>query len=246
MSDDPRPPTGSAEQGAEPSVDAIDAVVRSIAAKEGPTPAAPPEPIVPLVRRPIVVPSAPPRARRPAVTSGGLDRPVVERRAMRRDSRNTARQPPRAPRSTGHIDGLMARLEWERLVADEAERQRRYGRPSSIVLIEIDGLDGAIERAGPGVVGRLARPCAETLVTIARASDRLTRLADGRFGILLRETDADGASRYATRAVAACDPWLASMPWPLRLAISWASPDGDEDLVEAFHRAERQLATGRD
>ncbi len=138
---------------------------------------------------------------------------------------------------------MIGRLEWDRLVADESERQRRYGRPSAIVLVELAGLDRAVAQAGQGVIGRVVPPCAETLVAMARASDRVTRLRDGRFGILLRETDADGAGRYAARAVASCDPWLAAMPWPLHLVVAWASTDGGEDLVSAVRHAERRLQT---
>ena len=109
------------------------------------------------------------------------------------------------------------------------------------MLVELAGLDRAIAQTGTGVIGRVVPPCAETLVSLARASDRVTRLSDGRFGILLRETDADGAGRYAARAVASCDPWLAAMPWSLRLVVAWASTEGGEDLVSAVRHAERRL-----
>jgi GGDEF domain-containing protein len=143
------------------------------------------------------------------------------------------------------VAGLVGRVEWDRLVADESERQRRYGRPSAIVLVEVAGLDRATAQAGPGVVGRVISPCGATLVAAARASDRVTRLGDGRFGVLLREADADGASRYAKRAVAACDPWLAALPWQLRLSVGWASPDGGDDLLAAFRQAERRLEASK-
>lgn len=139
------------------------------------------------------------------------------------------------------IEGLISRLEWDRLVADESERQRRYGRSSAIVLFELDGLDTAIARAGAGVVGRVVPPCAEALVSISRASDRVTRLRDGRFGVLLRETDAAGASRYVTRAIESCEPWLSPMPWPLRIVAGWAAPEAGDDLLDAVGQAEQRL-----
>jgi hypothetical protein len=187
------------DRSGEPSVDVIEALVRSIAAREaGVAEAAPTDPARPLQR-------------------------------------------PVAPR--GPIAGLIGRLEWERLVADESERQRRYSRPSAIVLAEVVGPDprSGEGAAGPAIIGRVVPACAEALLALTRASDRVTRLGDARFGILLRESDASGASRYAARAVAACDPWLGSMPWPLRLVAVWASLD-DADPTGAMSTAEGRLA----
>jgi GGDEF domain-containing protein len=241
----------------EPSADDVEALVRAIAAKEAgaavPDAVAPPGPdhptsdgIDPAPPRPVIVVSEPRSARRPAgepIQAGETPAPDRRNRARPLSSRAVAR--PRT--SPPPVTGLVGRVEWDRLVADESERQRRYGRPSAIVLIEVEGLDRATAQAGPSVVGRVISPCGATLVAAARASDRVTRLGDGRFGVLLREADADGASRYAKRAVAACDPWLAALPWPLRLSVGWASPDGGDDLLAAFRQAERRLeasATG--
>jgi GGDEF domain-containing protein len=227
---------------AEPSASDVEALVRSIEAKEAATGARPvaanpsangstasngsTPSDAPVPRPPVIVVSTPASAKRPAVPGAPRGLSTTPRRGQ-----------------GSAIVGLTGRLEWERLVADESERQRRYGRPSAIVLVELSGLDRAITQAGTGVIGRVVPPCAETLVALARASDRVTRLRDGRFGILLRETDADGASRYAARAVASCDPWLAAMPWPLRLVVASASTDGGEDLVSAVRLAERRLQT---
>jgi GGDEF domain-containing protein len=184
----------------------------------------------------------------PSVSLAGSDavrrstRPSTVFAALDRSARPARSAEARRAGSTGT---LVERLTWERLVADESERQRRYGRPSAIVLAEVHGLDRAVAQAGPRAVDRVAPSCGRTLVSIARGSDRVTRLTDGRFGILLREADDVGASRYAGRARAACDGWLAAMPWPLELQIGWASPEGNEDLVGALRRAERDLGTGR-
>lgn len=188
----------------EPSVEVIEALVRSIAAREAGA----------------IEPS---RDGAPATPVRRQERPATPR---------------------GPIAGLIGRLEWERLVADESERQRRYGRPGAIVLAEVIGSDaGAGEgRPAPAIIGRVAPACAEALLALTRASDRVARLGDARFGILLREADAGGASRYAARAITACDPWLAAMPWPLRLATGWGSLD-DTDPAGALRAAEGRLAT---
>jgi GGDEF domain-containing protein len=215
--DDEIVPVPRLDPGPEPSADTVEALVRSIQVKEAGT-----SPPVASTNGPM-----PPRA---IVASG-----------RHSDVRPTSSHPGLRRPGEGPIAGLIGRLEWDRVVADESERQQRYGRPGAIVMIELDGLDQAVALTGPRVITRVVRPCGETLVSIARASDRVTRLRDGRFGILLRETDADGASRYASRAIEACDPWLAAMPWPLKLLVGWASATSGEDLVAAGREAERRM-----
>jgi GGDEF domain-containing protein len=233
----------------EPSADEVEALVQAIAAKDAAATggAAPSDPATPAEGgpdlappRPVIVVSGPPSARRPATASSQPGTaPAPDRRNRARPL--VSRPAPRPGASPPAVAGLVGRVEWDRLVADESERQRRYGRPSAIVLVEVAGLHRAAAQAGSGVVGRVISPCGATLVAAARASDRVTRLGDGRFGVLLREADADGARRYAERAVAACDPWLSALPWQLRLSVGWASPDGGDDLLAALRQAERRL-----
>ena len=220
---------GGPDRSPEPSVDVIEALVRSIAAREAGAVEVPTEPAAPVAPAAPAAPAAPTTPAKPTT-------PV--------------RRQQRPPTPRGPIAGLIGRVEWERLVADESERQRRYGRPGAIVLAEVVGSEpGAGEgRPATAAIGRVVPACAEALLALTRASDRVTRLGDARLGILLRESDAGGASRYAARAIAACDPWLGAMAWPSRLAIAWASLD-DADAAGAMHAAERRLAaasrTGR-
>jgi GGDEF domain-containing protein len=216
--DDEIVPVPRLDPGPEPSADTVEALVRSIQVKEAGTPPPVASTDGPTPPRAIVVASGRQADVRPISSHPGLLQP-----------------------GEGPIAGLIGRLEWDRVVADESERQQRYGRPGAIVMIELGGLDQAVALTGPRVIARVVRPCGETLVSIARASDRVTRLRDGRFGVLLRETDADGASRYASRAIDACDPWLAAMPWPLKLVVGWASATSGEDLVAAGREAERRM-----
>ena len=99
-----------------------------------------------------------------------------------------------SPTSRGPIPGLVDRQLWEALVLEEAQRQHRYGHPTAIVLAELVGLDALVARMGPAAMNRFVPPCAEMLVSLARTSDRITRLTTSRFGLLLLETDVAGAA----------------------------------------------------
>lgn len=141
--------------------------------------------------------------------------------------------------------GLLGRAEWERIVRHEALRQQRYGHVHAVVLAEIRGLDPDVPPPALVDIERSMPACGAALLQVSRASDRIARVGPARFGILLRESDATGAGRYAARVLAACDPWLAANPLPMRLAIGWSAPDGDGDLGRAPYLADRHLTTGR-
>jgi diguanylate cyclase (GGDEF)-like protein len=138
------------------------------------------------------------------------------------------------------LTGLLLASAWSRIVIDEEARIRRYHRPATVVIIEIEGLDRLVSRLGSGSVDRIVPAVADTLRRGAREADHVARLATGRFAILMPETDEILAINYVERVRKACDLWLESGAVSLRLAIGWASSTGDGSLAEA-----EALATDR-
>lgn len=218
-----------------PSAAAIEALVRSIEAKEaaasgiGPEPTAAPDP---------TTAEAAPAATKPLKPSKPAEwslppRPVAQR-------------PVSAIAGPGPIPGLIDRQRWEGLIAHEAQRQSRYGQSTAIVVAELDGLDELVDRLGPAAINRLVPPCATLLISLARASDRAARLATGRFGLLLLETDVAGAERYATRATAAAGQWLSESRWDVRLLVGWTATTDPDDLRRGLRTAEDHLRTRRE
>ena len=227
----PEPPSTAA---------AVEALVRSIEAKE---PAAPPRRrrIRPRdrmaspkpQRRPVrsnpvpLAPQEPVLIAEPATLSNGL-RPAATGWAW-------------SPTSRGPLPGLVDRQLWEALVLEEAERQHRYGHPTAIVLAELVGLDELVARMGPAAMNRFVPPCADMLVSLARTSDRITRLTNSRFGLLLLETDVAGAARLAARITVAAELRLSGSTWPVRMVVGWAGAATGEELREAVRAAEGHL-----
>ncbi len=142
--------------------------------------------------------------------------------------------------TTDPLTGLLMAGAWSRIIVDEEARIRRYHRPATVVIIEIEGLDRLVARLGPGSVDRIVPAVADTLRRGAREADHVARLATGRFAILMPETDEILAINYVERVRKACDLWLESGAVSLRLAIGWASSSGDGSLVDA-----EALATDR-
>jgi diguanylate cyclase (GGDEF)-like protein len=145
------------------------------------------------------------------------------------------------PTTGDGITGFEAAPSWTRWLAEEGARIERYGRRSTIVLIELPGIDRVTEVLGPEAADRLIPPLATTMRRHARATDCLARLGRARFAALLTETDEVRAINYVERVRAACDVWLESGAVALRLAIGWAEIGSDQPPEVALAAAERRL-----
>jgi diguanylate cyclase (GGDEF)-like protein len=146
----------------------------------------------------------------------------------------------RSTRRTDQLTGLLLPAEWNRIIADEDARIGRYGRPATIVIIELEGVDRLTNVLGQEAGDRVLPAVADTLGRNARGADHLARLGPSRFGILLPETGEVEAVNYVERVRQACDLWLESGAIALRLAIGWASPTTETTLADAL-----TLATDR-
>ena len=126
---------------------------------------------------------------------------------------------------------------FEAVVSHEDAREERYRRPTTVVVLELDGLDRLVERLGVAAADRLEPEVADTIARLARRSDYVARLAPGRFAVLMPETDEIVAINYVERIRQACDEWLESGAIALRLAIGWASTAGTASVTTAMQVA---------
>lgn len=138
------------------------------------------------------------------------------------------------------LTGLLDHAAFARLVAIEDVRMQRYHRPATVVIFELSGLDRLTERLGPEAADRVIPALADTMRRLARNVDFVARLAPGRFGVLLPETDEIAAINYVERVRRACELWLESGAIALNLAAGWAGSTGDPTLTD-----DQRLATDR-
>jgi diguanylate cyclase (GGDEF)-like protein len=143
--------------------------------------------------------------------------------------------------SSDELIGLLGPSRWGRVVADEDARVRRYRRPATIVMIELDGLDRLTTRLGDAAADRLVPAVADTVRRLAREADFVARVGDGRFAVLLPETDEIQAINYIERVRRTCDLWLESGAVALKLAMGWASASGDDSLHDAGRIATERM-----
>ena len=167
-----------------------------------------------------------------------------------------APEPPAAPAiepaavvaaSTAVVDGidpdtgLPDGAAFHRAVVQEDGRLRRYHRPATVVIFELDGPRATRRDAsatGPPTASSPRWPTRSAASPGAPTTSPAS--VGGRFAVLLPETDEIAAINYVERVRRACELWLESGAIALRLAIGWAGTSGDPSLPDT-----QQVATDR-
>lgn len=132
------------------------------------------------------------------------------------------------------MTNLSNRRAWDRLLAQEEERCRRYGHAAAVFAIDLDGLKQLNDDAGHSAGDALISLAAEALRDIAREIDIVARLGGDEFGVVAVECDSAGADivlkrirdAFATRKVRASVGF--SMRNPVTgIAVAWGDADAN-------------------
>lgn len=104
--------------------------------------------------------------------------------------------------TVGATDGqteISNRQHFETLGHLEWARFQRYGRPLTLLLLDIDGLGLINDRIGHDAEDQVFEKVAALCKLCSRATDTVARVGPGEFAILLPETDEDAATVLAER-----------------------------------------------
>lgn len=101
--------------------------------------------------------------------------------------------------STDELTGLYNRRGWDRLLASEEERCRRYGHPAAVLILDLDDLKTVNDRLGHAAGDALIVCASATLRSVARSNDIVARLGGDEFGILIVECDRTTAEAFLQR-----------------------------------------------
>jgi diguanylate cyclase (GGDEF)-like protein len=154
------------------------------------------------------------------------------------------RDPELAPQSTVRehaVRPVEDAATWSRAIREESARVARFGHAATVVMAEVPRLQVLSDRLGRGVADRVVTEAARLMVSDTRAVDRVARLGEARFGVLLMETDEIAASDYVERVRAATDRWLESAGLSIRLSVGWASATDGSDVAAAAATAEQRM-----
>jgi GGDEF domain-containing protein len=131
---------------------------------------------------------------------------------------------------------LDTRADWTAAFRHEASRHARYGRPASVLLLEIGRTPDA--RSADAVAHELA----DLIRTSARASDRAVRTGPSSFRLLMPETGIGGARLVGARLEAAFRDAGGPSNHRPGMRFDVAAPRRDGTLEDALVEAERRVA----
>ena len=137
---------------------------------------------------------------------------------------------PKAPKE------LETRADWTAAFRHEASRQARYGRPASVLLLEIGRTPDARYRDA------VAHELADLIRAQARSSDRAVRLGPSSFRLLMPETSARAARNLGDRLEAAFRAAGNGSNHRPGLRFDVAAPTRGGSLEDALVEAERRVA----
>jgi two-component system chemotaxis family response regulator WspR len=106
--------------------------------------------------------------------------------------------------STDALTGLNSRRRWFELAGTEFIRFRRYGRPLTFLMADLDFFKRINDTFGHDAGDEVLRRFGTVLGVASRQSDVGGRIGGEEFALMLPETSAEGASEVARRIVVAC------------------------------------------
>jgi diguanylate cyclase (GGDEF)-like protein/putative nucleotidyltransferase with HDIG domain len=120
------------------------------------------------------------------------------------------------------LTGLLNRRAFEEMLDFELDRSRRTGRPVSLIIGEIDGLGRLNAERGHAAGDSALQQLANDMAKWKRRIDSAGRLGGEKFGVILPETDEEGAFLVAERLRRASRRTFAADALPLTVSFGVA------------------------
>ena len=133
--------------------------------------------------------------------------------------------------------GLAARQQWLALVAGQVRRFHRYGAPSSLLMIDIDGFKQVNDSQGHVAGDLVIRQVSAQLLEGLRSADAAGRYGGDEFGVLLPGTDGRAAHEVAERLRQRVAARVTAAGVPVTVSIGVAEIDAEMDGTEAWTAA---------
>jgi diguanylate cyclase (GGDEF)-like protein len=138
---------------------------------------------------------------------------------------------------TDYLTGVANRRFFTESLDLELNRTRRYGRPVSLVYMDIDDFKAINDEKGHEVGDRVLRAVARTLRENVRVTDQVARLGGDEFGVLLPETDYEAAEKLLPRLVEKLSSAATQHGWKVEFSIGVVTAEPPPPPLEEFMRA---------
>ncbi|WP_006787193.1 diguanylate cyclase [Thiorhodospira sibirica] len=139
------------------------------------------------------------------------------------------------------LTGLANRRAFDERLHTEIERARRYSKVFSLLLFDIDHFKAVNDTHGHAVGDQVLQTLAKVITPRLRQTDCLARWGGEEFGLLLPETDANGAMQLAEQL----RHGIAAAPFPcveqLTVSIGITAFTPDDSIDRLFRRVDQAL-----
>jgi two-component system, cell cycle response regulator len=144
------------------------------------------------------------------------------------------------------LTGLLNRREYDRILAEEEERARRFGHPVSLVVVDLDRFKAINDTRGHAAGDAVLREAAHRIAGSIRTVDRCARIGGEEFALVLVQTGREPAMEVARRAIGAVSsgPIETGSGDPLLVTASAGVaefPSDASNVTELFAAADRAL-----
>ncbi|ROR29542.1 sensor domain-containing diguanylate cyclase [Inmirania thermothiophila] len=142
---------------------------------------------------------------------------------------------------TDGLTRLANQQEFMRRLAEETERANRYGRPLSLITLDLDRFKAYNDRYGHLAGNELLQTLAATIQRVVRRSDLAARTGGEEFCILMPETETEEAARCAERlrreVAALADRYPERIRQAVTVSLGVATLPHHAEDAEALYRA---------
>ncbi|HEX8141628.1 MAG TPA: diguanylate cyclase [Pyrinomonadaceae bacterium] len=145
---------------------------------------------------------------------------------------------------TDALTGLLNRYGLQRVLTHEYAESRRYARPLSCLMVDLDNFKTINDTFGHGAGDAALKQVAAILTQVVRGSDMVSRYGGDEFLVLLPETELEGADALAekVRAAAAAQEFGDGAPrFQLTLSIGASTLSDNESGNDMIVRADLAL-----
>jgi diguanylate cyclase len=140
---------------------------------------------------------------------------------------------------TDGLTRLLNRVNWEEVVSNELRRFWRTDAPVSLLILDIDHFKVVNDRYGHLVGDEALRNIAAILRSTLRDPDTPGRYGGEEFGVVLPDTDAEGACVIAERVRQQIESAVVAHKPEVRCTVSIGVAEATPDLTDSRHWIER-------
>lgn len=137
------------------------------------------------------------------------------------------------------LTGLCNRRGFFERLDDEAQRARRYARPFSLMVVDVDDFKAVNDFGGHARGDKLLQTVASAMISVVRTSDLAARIGGDEFAVLFPETGRDAVNVAVQRLRAAMGAAVAQAGTIVTFSIGVASfPEDGSGADDLINRAD--------